>query len=71
MVIATKFHCNRDENHAKVKNLPTDYDADAIHATKKCGKLRRKFMAIAMKRFGREKSYDADPICAMKNCDNV
>jgi hypothetical protein len=55
------------KNRAKVRNLPTDYDTDAIHVTQKCGKLRRKSVAIATKNFGREKIYDADAICAMQN----
>jgi hypothetical protein len=59
------------KNRAKVKNLPTDYDADAIRATQNCGKLRRKSVAIATKTFGREKIYDADAICAMQNRGKV
>jgi hypothetical protein len=58
-------------NRAKVKNLPTDYDADAICATQNCGKLQRKHVAIATKMFGRDKIYDADAICAMQNCGKV
>jgi hypothetical protein len=39
----------------------------------KCGKLRRKSVAIATKTFGREKkrAYDADAICATKNRGKV
>jgi hypothetical protein len=59
------------KNRAKVKNLPTDYDADAIRATQNYEKLRRKSVAIVMKMFGREKTYDADAICVMQNHGKV
>ena len=58
-------------NRAKAKNLPTDYDADAIRATQNCGKLQCKSEAIATKTFGKEKTYDVDAICATQNRGKV
>jgi hypothetical protein len=38
--VATKNHGNSDETSWQSKNSPTTYDIDAIHAAKKCGKVR-------------------------------
>jgi hypothetical protein len=54
------------KNRAKVKNLPIDYDIDAIRVTHNCGMLRQKNMEIATNTFGKDKICDADAICAMK-----
>jgi hypothetical protein len=55
--VATKNRRNSDETSCQSKNSPTPYDADAIHATKKLGKVRRKIMAIETKNLGRVKTH--------------
>jgi hypothetical protein len=57
MAIATKHHGNRTKKRGKVKNSSITCDADAILTTKKHGKLRRKIVAIATKKRGREKTH--------------
>jgi hypothetical protein len=55
--VATKNRGNSDETSWQSKNSPTSYDADAIRATKKRGKVRRKIVAIATKNLGRVKTH--------------
>jgi hypothetical protein len=54
---ATKNHGNSNKKSWQSKNSPTTYDEDAICATKKRGKVRRTFVAIATKILGRVKTH--------------
>jgi hypothetical protein len=54
--VATKNHHNRDKTSCQSKKSPTPYDTDAIHVTKKIGKVRRKIMEIETKNLGKVKT---------------